>query len=131
MAEKKKGSPLLGLLALLMLGAVVYSCAAGLGGPELTPEQQAAKDAAQKFQDALYRCRRETKERVPDPDGFETAPFDEWVVIPSEGTEGPESWTFEYRFKLRNGFGALVWSRARCTVEFIDGFWSVKDLTQL
>lgn len=120
MAKSKPGSAIVGAVILLVL---VGSCVVLFRPVKQTP----AEVAAYKLEMAMIRCANETKGRIADSDGFEAAPYGEWRGLPDETGEG---WTFSFRVKAKNAFGALVWADMMCHATYDGTYWTVVDLKQ-
>ena len=94
--------------------------------PKPTPEEEAARAAAQKFRMSMIRCENGLEDRLADPSGYRVDPESEWRVV---GGGGDDDRTFTFGFVARNAFGALVASEARCRVIYRDGHWRVEEMT--
>lgn len=108
------------VLAVLLLG--IGSCVALLPTKEKTP----AEKEADKFLSSQIRCENETKSRIADPEGFETAAYSDWRVMPDEQGEG---YTFKFQAKAKNAFGALIWATFSCHATYDGKYWTA-DITQ-
>jgi hypothetical protein len=107
-------------VTILIILAAIGSCYASL--PEqkpLTPEEQAAKDAAEKMLSALIRCENKTKESLADPEGFDPEPHSQWLM--QEASE--DRYVLSFKARAKNSFGALVWGEFECTATFDGERW--------
>lgn len=118
----KVSGKLRGISALILLVAI-GSCFAAL--PEkkpLTPEEQAAKDSAEKLTMALIRCENKTRDSLADRDGFDPEPLGQWVML--DASEDRHVVSFKARAK--NAFGALIWARFECTATYDGEHWTAE-----
>lgn len=120
----KGGKAVLAAAAWLVIIAAGYTACAPLF--KSTPKT-AQQLAAEKQRESLWRCEYETKARMADADGFEVEPHGQWLVDPADG---PDAYTYQFRAKGRNAFGALVWADMTCRVAYQGGAWVVQDLQQ-
>lgn len=106
-----------------MFLTVIVSCYAMLPASKpLTPRQQAAKDAAEKFQSALIRCENQTKESLADPEGFDPDPQGQWVML--EASEN--RYVVRFRARAKNALGGMIWGNFECTATYDGSYWSAE-----
>ena len=118
MAKTSKAGAIFQVLLLLGIG----SCVVMMPKHEMTP----AEKEADKFLSSQIRCELETKSRIADPEGFATAAYSDWRVVPDEQGEG---YTFKFQAKAKNAFGALVWGAFSCHATYDGEYWAA-DITQ-
>lgn len=117
--EKRRG----GWIAptILMLG--IGSCVVMLPTTEKTPAEEAAQKEADKLRSAMYRCENETKSRIADPEGFETASYGDWRAMPDDVGDGIRFW---FPARARNAFGALIWADFKCHATYDGKYWTAE-----
>jgi len=116
--EKKKGSPLIGCLSLIVIVIAVISIISSLGGDsEPKPEHDEAA--------AAIRAQYYVQEQLKSPGSAKFAPGGQQMVLHlGDGRYLVEAWV-----DSQNSFGALIRTEYSCNLKYIgDDKWELEDL---
>lgn len=90
-----------------------------LGDPvDKTPEQL----AADKLMMAMIRCENQAEIQIADPEGFDPETYGQWLAEDF----GENHYTFRFKARAKNVYGALVWGNFRCEATYEGGHWTAE-----
>jgi hypothetical protein len=111
-----------GNVAGLILLGLVGGCALLLIAVP-SPEPTSAEAAIRKMEMAMIRCQNELRSRLADADGFDVEPYGQWLA---DMSHGEDALSFQFQAKVRNQFGALIWSTVECDASYDGKYWSAE-----